>query len=89
MQFETSHVTIQGLKIPGSPYLESPTPKIIRRVYPIAREGVDVDDLEIRQCLFVGNRDVCELHCGILARGSGSVLGATCVGERDTSRCFV
>ncbi len=74
MQFETSHVTIQGLKILGSPYLEQPTPQSIRRVYPIAREGAELDDLEIRQCLFVGNRDVCELHCAILARGNGIVI---------------
>ncbi len=74
MQFETSHVTVQGLKILGSPYLESPTLKTIRRVYPIAREDADLDDLEIKQCLFVGNRHVCELHCGILARGSGVVI---------------
>ncbi len=74
MQFETGHVTVQGLKILGSPYLEQPTPKSIRRVYPIAREGAELDDLEIKQCLFVGNRDVCELHCAILARGNGIVI---------------
>jgi len=74
MQFETSHVTVRGIKILGSPHLESPTPKTIRRIYPIAREGADLDDLEIKQCLFVGNRDVCELHCAILARGHGIVI---------------
>jgi len=74
MQFETSHVTVQGLKILGSPYLEQPTPQTIRRVYPIVREGAELDDLEVKQCLFVGNRDVCELHCAILARGNGVVI---------------
>ncbi len=74
MQFETSHVTVQGLKILGTPHLEAPKPKAIRRVYPIAREGAQLDDLEIKQCLFVGNREVVELHCGILARGNGFVI---------------
>jgi hypothetical protein len=74
MQFETSHVTVQGLKILGSPHLERPTDKSIRRVYPIAREGAELDDLEIKQCLFAGNREVAELHCAILARGSGVVI---------------
>jgi len=74
MQFETSHVTVQGLKILGTPHLEAPTPKAIHRVYPIARETAQLDDLEIKQCLFAGNREVTELHCGILARGSGVVV---------------
>jgi hypothetical protein len=74
MQFETSHVTVRGLKILGTPHLESPTTGAIRRVYPIAREGADFDDLEIKQCLFVGNREVAENHCCILARGHGVVV---------------
>jgi hypothetical protein len=48
MQFETSHVTVQGLKILGTPQLERPTVRSIRRVYPIAREGGELDDLEIK-----------------------------------------
>jgi hypothetical protein len=74
MQFETSHVTVQGLKILGTPQLERPSGKAIRRVYPIAREGADLDDLEVKQCLFVGNREVAENHCCILARGNGVVI---------------
>ncbi len=68
MRRETSHVTVQGLKFLGSPYPEQPTPQSIRRVYPIARESAELDDLEIKKCLFVGNRDVCELRCAVLAR---------------------
>lgn len=74
MQFETSHVTVQGLKILGSPHLEQPTSRSIRRVYPIAREGRELDDLEIKQCMFIGNREVAENHCCILARGHGVVI---------------
>jgi hypothetical protein len=74
MQFETSHVTVHGLKILGTPHLERPTGTLIRRVYPIAREGAELDDLEIKQCLFAGNREVAEVHCAILARGNGVVI---------------
>lgn len=74
MQFETSHVTVQGLKILGTPLLESPTPRSVRRIYPIAREGRDLEDLEIKQCVFLGNREVAENHCAILARGHGVVI---------------
>lgn len=74
MQFETSHVTVQGLKILGTPHLERPADKSIRRVYPIVREGAQWDDLEIKQCLFAGNREVAEVHCAILARGNGVAI---------------
>ena len=74
MQFETSHATVQGLKILGTPHLEGPKPKAIHRVYPIARERAQLDDLGIKQCVFAGNREVTELHCGILARGDGVVI---------------
>jgi hypothetical protein len=74
MQFETSHVTVQGLKILGTPHLEHPTAQSIRRVYPIVREGGELDDLEIKQCLFAGNREVAENHCAVLARGHGVVV---------------
>ena len=74
MQFETSHATVQGLKILGSPHLEHPTDKALHRVYPIAREGAQLDDLEVKQCLFTGNREVAEVHCAILARGTGVVI---------------
>jgi len=74
MQFETSHVTVQGLKILGTPHLEGPSARAIHRVYPIARENAQLDDLEVKQCLFVGNREAVEVHCGILARGNGVVV---------------
>jgi hypothetical protein len=74
MQFETSHVTVQGLRILGTPHIEAPSPKAIHRVYPIAREGAGLDDLEVKQCVFAGNRETVEVHCGVLARGSGVVV---------------
>jgi hypothetical protein len=74
MQIETSHVTIQGLKILGMPVVEHPKPGVIHRVYPIGRNGRDLDDLEIKQCLFAGDEVTNPNHLGILANGTGIVL---------------
>lgn len=74
MQIETSHVTIQGLKILGMPVVEHPKPGIIYRVYPIGRNGRELDDLEIKQCLFAGDEVTNPNHLGILANGTGIVL---------------
>jgi hypothetical protein len=74
MQIETSHVTIQGLKILGMPAVEHPTPGAIHRVYPIGRSGRDLDDLEIKQCLFAGDEATNPNHLGILANGTGIVV---------------
>ena len=74
MEIETSHVTVQGLKILGMPVVEHPKPGIIHRVYPIGRNGRDLDDLEIKQCLFAGDEVTNPNHLGILANGTGIVL---------------
>jgi hypothetical protein len=74
MLIETSHVTIQGLKILGMPVVEHPKPGAIHRVYPIGRNGRDLDDLEIKQCLFAGDEVTSPNHLGILANGSGIVV---------------
>jgi hypothetical protein len=37
MHVETSHVTIQGLKLLGMPGVETPRPGVLNRVYPIGR----------------------------------------------------
>jgi hypothetical protein len=55
MMIETSHVTIQGLKILGLPVVETPKPGLIRRLYGISRLRRDLEDLEIAQCLFAGD----------------------------------
>ncbi len=74
MQIETSHVTIQGLKILGMPVVEHPKEGKIQRVYPIGRLNPELDDLEISQCLFAGDEVTNPLHLGILANGTGIVL---------------
>jgi len=71
MLMETSHVTIRGLKLLGAPVVETPKPGMLIRVYPIGRMGRELDDLEIAQCLFAGDRVTNPNHLGILANGSG------------------
>jgi len=68
---ETSHVTIQGLKLLGMPVVETPKPRILNRVYPIGRMDRRLDDLEIAQCVFAGDKVTNPHHLGVLANGSG------------------
>jgi hypothetical protein len=74
MLIDTSHVTIQGLRILGMPVVESPLPGMIRRLYAISRLRQDLEDLEVAQCLFAGDEVVAPNHVGIIARGSGLVV---------------
>lgn len=74
MMIETSHVTIQGLKILGMPVVEHPKEGYIQRVYAIARLSPEFDDLEITQCFFAGDEVTNPNHLPIIANGSGIVL---------------
>ena len=74
IQIETSHVTIQGLRILGSPVHEHPKSGAVRRNYPIVREGRDLDDLLVTQCLFLGDENAAPNHLPILANGHGIML---------------
>ena len=68
---ETSHVTIQGLRVLGMPVVESPQAGQIKRLYAISRLRRDLDDVEIGQCLFVGDDETAPNHVGIIANGNG------------------
>jgi hypothetical protein len=68
---ETSHVTIQGLKILGLPVVETPKPGMIRRLYGISRLRRDLEDLEIAQCAFLGDDLTSPLHVAVIANGNG------------------
>lgn len=68
---EANHVTIQGLKLLGAPVVETPKRGMLVRVYPIGRMNRQLDDLEIAQCLFAGDKVISPNHLGILAHGSG------------------
>jgi hypothetical protein len=71
MMIETSHVSIQGLKILGLPVVETPKPGLIRRLYGISRLRRDLEDLEIAQCLFAGDEVTNPNHVSIIANGNG------------------
>ena len=71
MMIETSHVTIQGLKILGLPVVETPKPGLIRRLYGISRLRRDLEDLEIAQCVFAGDDLTNPNHVAIIANGNG------------------
>ncbi len=71
MMIETSHVTVQGLKILGLPVVETPKPGLIRRLYGIGRLRRDLEDLEIAQCLFAGDEVTNPNHVSIIANGNG------------------
>jgi hypothetical protein len=74
IQIETSFVTIQGLRVLGTPVHEKPKEGMVRRNYPIVREGRNLDDLRVTQCLFVGDEYVIPNHLGVLASGQGIVV---------------
>jgi len=69
IQIETNHVTIQGLRVLGTPVHERPRNGLVRRNYPIVREGRNLDDLRITQCLFLGDQHAIPNHVAILASG--------------------
>ncbi len=68
---ETSHVTIQGLKVLGLPVVETPRPGMIQRLYGISRLRRDLEDLEVAQCIFAGDDLTNPIHVAIIANGNG------------------
>lgn len=74
IQIETSHVTIQGLRMLGSPVHERPKEGMVIRNYPIIREGRDLDDLRVTQCLFLGDIHAAPNHLPVLVSGQGVVV---------------
>lgn len=67
---ETSHVSIRGLRVLGIPVVESPQPGQIRRLYAISRLRRDLEDLEVAQCLLVGDELIAPNHVSIIAHGN-------------------
>jgi len=74
LEIEASHVTIQALRFTGSPVYYYIDAKQNRRYYPIWRDGKNLDDLVVTQCLFAGNVDVSPIRVAIIANGHGLVL---------------
>jgi hypothetical protein len=71
MMVETSHVSIQGLKVLGLPVVETPKPGLIQRLYAVSRLRRDLEDLEIAQCVFAGDDLTNPNHVAIIANGNG------------------
>jgi hypothetical protein len=74
LEIEASHVTIEGLRFTGSPVYYYIDGKQSRRYYPIWRDGKNLDDLVVTQCLFAGNVDVLPIRVAVIANGHGLVL---------------
>jgi hypothetical protein len=74
IQIEVSHATIQGLRFTGGLDYYYKNPKQIRRTYPIWRGGNNLDDLLVKQCVFMGDEQAMPLHVGVIANGHGLVL---------------
>jgi len=73
-EIEVSHVAIEGLRFTGSPFYYYIDGKQNRRYYPIWRDGKNLDDLLVSQCLFAGNVDVLPIRVAVIANGNGLVL---------------
>ncbi|HYV53552.1 MAG TPA: hypothetical protein VE933_03090 [Chitinophagaceae bacterium] len=74
LQIEASHVTIAGLRFTGSPVYYYIDAKQSRRYYPIWRDGKNLEDLVVTQCVFAGNMDVSPIRVAVIANGHGLVL---------------
>ncbi|MGD8499753.1 MAG: hypothetical protein PVJ86_03855 [Phycisphaerales bacterium] len=67
LKIRVSHVTIRGLKFLGNP--------LSRNWHNcVSRIGDDLDDLIVTQCIFVGDRDVIDIYCAVLATGDGFMV---------------
>lgn len=53
------------------PGVETPKPGVLNRAYPIGRMDRKLDDLEIAQCVFAGDKATDPHHLGVLANGNG------------------
>lgn len=62
LMIDMNHVTIKGIKFTGNPYPHIPC-------YPIARENIELHDLVVSQCMFVGNTDASYIQVGVIAHG--------------------
>ena len=74
MQIETSHATVQGIRMLGMPVIERPKQGAIHRLYAIGRNDRSLDDLEVKQCLFAGDEVTNPHHLSLLVNGSGLVV---------------
>ena len=74
IDIEVSHVTIEGLRFSGGPTYYYIDGQHNRRSYPIWRDGNNLDDLLVTQCLFTGDVDLLPVRVAVIANGHGLVL---------------
>lgn len=74
LQVDVSHVTIEGLRFTGSPVYYLIKGNENRRYYPIWRDGKNLEDLVVTQCLFAGNVDVMPIRVAVIANGHGLIV---------------
>ena len=67
IDIEVSRATIRGLKFLGNPIPNS-------YYYPIGRQGKNLEDLNITQCVFIGDKDALPIQSGILAHGNSIIV---------------
>jgi len=80
LKIQVSHVTVRGLKFLGNP--------LARNWHCcLSRIGDGLDDLLVTQCMFVGNADVADIYCAVLATGDGFAVDH-CI-FRNCSACTV
>lgn len=59
----SEHVSIKGIKFLGNP---NPT---VTYYYPISKENQNLADLEVSQCIFIGDKETAPIQGGIWAHG--------------------
>ncbi len=64
IKIEVNHATIRGLKFLGN------TDPEVYYYYPIGRSGKNLVDLEVTQCVFVGEKDAIPVQSGVIAHGN-------------------
>ncbi len=60
---EESHVVIRGLKFHGHVRQDS-------RYFPVARLNMEVTDLLVEQCMFIGDKDASHIQVGVIGNGN-------------------
>jgi hypothetical protein len=74
LEIDVSHVTVEGLRFTGSPVYYYIQGNENRRYYPIWRDGKNLDDLIVTQCVFAGSVDLSPIRVAVIAKGHGLVI---------------
>ncbi|MEL7530655.1 MAG: right-handed parallel beta-helix repeat-containing protein [Bacteroidota bacterium] len=64
----SSHVSIRGLKFLGNAQPE------VNYYYPISKEDMSLEDLEVSQCVFIGDKEAAKIQGGVWAHGPQNTI---------------